>query len=146
MRVSLVLLPLSLAASSALAQSAPPPPAFQVPPQLTDPAMADRLANIMQSLSKSFLDLPVGEVEAAIEGRTPSSAERRLTVRDMGRRNDPDFDRKVERQIAEAKPMMRQSMKALSDSLPQMMQGLEHAKEALDRAVANMPDPNYPKR
>jgi hypothetical protein len=27
-----------------------------------------------------------------------------------------------------------------------MMQGLRQAKKSLDRAIANMPDPNYPKR
>ena len=42
--------------------------------------------------------------------------------------------------------MMRQSMKALSDALPAMMKSLQGAKEAIERAAANMPDPNYPKR
>jgi hypothetical protein len=42
--------------------------------------------------------------------------------------------------------MMRQSMKAMADALPDMMQGLHQAKKSLDRAIANMPDPNYPKR
>jgi hypothetical protein len=37
-------------------------------------------------------------------------------------------------------------MKALSDALPAMMQGLAQAQKALERAAANMPDPNYPKR
>ena len=51
--------------------------------------MADRLDRALQALSKALLDLPVGEVEAAIEGREPTAAERKLTVRELERRNDP---------------------------------------------------------
>ena len=140
MRAGFALIPLSLCAAPALAQAAPPP-AIQLPPQLTDPATADR-----QAVSKAFLDLPVGQVEAALEGRRPTRVEQRLTVRDLGRRDDPNFDRKFEQKVAEARPMMRQSMKALNEALPGMIQGLQQAQESLQRAVANLPDPTYPKR
>jgi hypothetical protein len=148
MRSTLALLPLLAFATPALAQAqaAPAPPAIQLPHELTDPATADKVANVMQALSKAFLDLPVGQVQAAVEGRQPTSAERRMTVRDMARRDDPNFDRKFQRQIAQTGPMMRQSMKALSDALPAMMQGLQQASQAIERAAANMPDPTYPKR
>ena len=153
MRTKLLIVPLLLGAAPALAQApaapapapAPAPP-MQIPPQLTDPAMADRLARAMQALSKSFLNLPVGEVQAAIEGRAPTAAERRLTVRDVGRRDNRNFDRDFQRQMANAKPMLEQSMKALAGALPAMMQGLSQAGQALERATANMPDPTYPKR
>jgi hypothetical protein len=141
MRMKLILVPLLLCASPAFAQSAP-----QLPPQLTDPAVADRLADAMQALSNAFLNMPVGELKAAAEGRQATPAEKRMTVRDIGRRDDPDFDRKLHQRIAEAKPMVRQSIKALNDSLPAMMQGLQQAQQAVDRALANMPDPTYPKR
>ena len=156
MRTRFLIVPLLLCAAPAFAQApatqapatpapASPPP-MQIPPQLTDPAMADRLARAMQVLSKSFLNLPVGEVQAAIEGRAPTAAERRLTVRDMGRRDNRNFDRDFQRQMANAKPMIEQSMKALAGALPSMMQGLSQAGQALERATANMPDPTYPKR
>ena len=35
---------------------------------------------------------------------------------------------------------------ALNQALPAMMQGLNQAQQALERAVANMPDPTYPRR
>src|SRR6184192_3850501 len=142
MRKSLILLPLLLCAAPALAQS----PAPQLPPQLADPALADRLANAAQLLSKALLEVRVGELKAAAEGREATPAEKNMTVRDLARRHDPDFDGKIDRQIAEAKPMVRQSMKALNDALPAMMQGLEQAQKSLERALANMPDPTYPKR
>jgi len=145
MRAGFALIPLSLCAAPALAQAAPPA-AIQLPPQLTDPATADRLADAMQAMSKAFLDLPVGQVQAALEGRRPTRVEQRLTVRDLGRRDDPNFDRRVEQRVAEARPMMHQSMKALNEALPGMIQGLQQAQESLQRAVANLPDPTYPKR
>jgi hypothetical protein len=146
---TLVLLPLLMIAAPAAAQTAAPPPAapaIQVPPQLTDPAMADKLANMMQALAKPFLALPVGEVQAAVEGRKPTAAERRLTVRDVARRDDPNFDRKFQQQIANSRPMIRASLKALADALPAMLKGVNEAGQALERATSNLPDPTYPKR
>jgi hypothetical protein len=149
---ALLFAPLLLIAAPVAAQPAPrpaPPPSeapMAIPPQLTDPATADRLAGMMQAISKAFLNLPVGEVQAAAEGRPPTRAERHMTVRDVARRDDPNFDRNFQQQMANARPMIHQSMKALSDALPAMMQGLQQAGQALDRAAANMPDPTYPKR
>src|SRR5689334_640786 len=111
MRKSLILLPVLVTATPALAQSAPPA-ASKVPPQLLDPRMADRLADTMQSLSKALLDLPVGEIQATVEGREPTAAERKLTVRDLGRRDDPNFDKKFRQQIAQARPAIEKGMKA----------------------------------
>ena len=154
MRIRLILLPLLLTASPALAQAAAPvvptprpsDPTAEMQRVLNDPAMADRLANMMQRLSKAFLNLPVGEVQAAVEGRKPTAAERRMTVHDIARRDDPNFDRNFQQRMGQAKPMIQQSMTAMSQALPAMMQGLQQAGKALERAAANMPDPTYPKR
>ena len=139
MRKALVLLPLTTLAAPAMTAPAPQP---QVPPQLSDPAMVDRLANAMQAMSKAFLEMPVGEIQAAVEGRQPTPADRQRTVRDI----EPNVDVELQAQMAEARPMIRQSMKALSDALPAMMKSLHEAQKSLERAAANMPDPNYPKR
>ena len=136
---------LALAAFAAIAAPAAAQP-VQAPPALSDPALADKLANAMQAMSKALLDLPVGEVQAAVQGRKPSPADKKLTVRDLGRRDDPNFDRHLGEQVANARPMIAQSLKTLSDALPAMMQGLDQAQKAIERAAANMPDPTYPKR
>ena len=147
MRKTLILLPILLTGSPALAQSAPTPPeTAQIERALNDPAVADRLTNAMQVMSKAFLDVPAGEVQAALEGRRATPAEKRMTVRDMARRDDPNFDRNFQRHIAQSGPMIRQSMRAMSQALPAMMQGLSQAQRALERAAANMPDPTYPNR
>ena len=141
MRATFMILPL-LCATPAIAQS----PAPQVPPQLSDPAMADKLARSMQAMSKALLDLPVGEVQAAIDGREPTAAEKKLTVRDVGRRDNRNFDRDFQQQIANARPMIANSMKAISAALPALLQGFEQMQQSLDRATANLPSPAYPKR
>lgn len=138
MRKVLILLPMLLTTAPALAQ----PPAPQLPPELSDPKTAERLTNTMQALSKAFLDLPVGNVQAAIEGRQPSAADRRRTVGSESRLSERD----IRARIDAARPRVEQSLKALSEALPSMLRGLEQARQSLERAAANMPDPTYPKR
>jgi len=138
MRIALALLPLTMVAAPAVA--APQPPA--VPPQLNDPATLDRLTDAMQALSQAMLNMPVGEIQAAVEGRPVTPADRNRTLREI----EPGIDRDFATQLAQAKPRVQASMKALSDAMPAMMKSLKDAKKALDRAQANMPDPTYPKR
>jgi hypothetical protein len=146
MRMMLALAPLLIASPALAQQPAAPQPAIEAQRVLGDPAMADRLANMMQSLSRAVLDLPVGEVQAAVEGRKPTAADRKLTVRELGRRDDPNFERNLQRRMADAKPMIEASQKALAEALPAMIKSMEEAGKALERAAANMPDPTYPRR
>ena len=144
MRNALALIPLAILATPAIAQPAPPlpPRTLQVPPQLTDPRTLDKVTNAMQALSQALMDMPVGNIEAALEGRPATPADRNRRIRDI----EPRLDRDVHAQIAQARPMLRQSAKALADSLPQVMQGIQQVQQSFERAAANMPDPNYPKR
>lgn len=147
MRAFALLLPLSLMASPVLAQSAtaPSPSASEpmaIPPELSDPRTTDRLVDAMKVMSKAFLDLPVGEVEAALSGRQPTPADRVRTVRSEGRLTD----QQLQQQIEQARPMMQSAMRALMASLPAMMKGMSGMAKELDRATANLPQPGYPKR
>jgi hypothetical protein len=141
MRKELLILPLLISASPAFAQPAP-----QLPPELTDPATAQRLAGAMQAVSDVFLNMRVGDIQAALEGRPATPAERNMTVRDMARRDDPDFDRHFAHNMAKVGPTMQRSMQALNQTLPVVMRDLKDAQRSLERAVANLPDPTYPNR
>jgi hypothetical protein len=138
MRIVLVF-PLLMIAAPAAAQSRPQP-VQNIQRVLNDPATAERMTNLMQTLSDSLLSLPIGEVQAAVEGRTPTAADKRRTIRDI----EPNLD--VRREISQARPMIQQSMKALGEALPGIVQSLQQAQRSLERAAANMPDPTYPKR
>ena len=146
MRKILIVLPLMMSASPAFAQPASGTPAIQLPPQLTDPATAQKLGNAMQALSTALLNVRIGEVRAALEGREASPHERNMTVGDFARRKDPNLDRDIQRQVANIGPTLQRSMNALNQALPEVARDIDHAQKALERAAANMPDPNYPKR
>ena len=76
------LLTLGLALIAAPAVAAPQPEEIRIPPELTDPQLIERLTNMTDTLSRALLELPVGEIEAAAEGRPVTDADRRRTVRD----------------------------------------------------------------
>ena len=143
MRSVLILLPLAAMASPAFAQAAPPPPqAMPIPPAMTDPRLADRVTDAMSAMSKAFLNLPVGEIEAAMEGRQPNYADRRRTVRSETGMNE----RELERKIDEARPMIQGSQRAMAAAVPAIMQSLTQVQHELERAMANVPRPDYPRR
>jgi hypothetical protein len=88
----------------------------------------------------------VGGIEAALEGREATPREKHMTVGDLARRKDPDFDRHLQQRMAAVGPQIQRSVTAINRALPEMMRSVEEAKRSLDRAVANMPDPDYPRR
>lgn len=139
MRIILLAVSLLLSAAPAAAQ---PVAAPEVQQALANPATVDQLSNVLESLSGALLNLPVGEVRAAVEGRRPTAADKGATVgSETGLSED-----QLRAGIAAAKPSIRQSMKVLSDALPGILQGMAQAQRSIERAAANMPDPNYPKR
>ena len=147
MRICLLVLPLAAMASPALGQAKPAPAEGIVVPQaLSDPATAERLSRMMQSLSQAFLNMPVGEIEAAARGRPVTTADRNRTLREVGRRDDPNFEHNLQRDLSGSSGMMQATMKAFVAALPGMMKGMSEAGRELDKAVENMPRPNYPKR
>ena len=143
MRALLIALPALLVAAPLPAQTVPPQADRKIPPELSDPAIADKLSRASGVLARVLMDLPVGEIEAAMEGRTPTEADRRKKVRDeIG----PDGERKLMAQAAASGPQMRAMQKALVASLPALMSALQGVEQELEKAVANLPDPTYPKR
>lgn len=141
MRVGFILLPLLLCAAPAFAQAAE-----SRPPQIADPATAARIADSVQALSKALLDLHVGNLQAALKGRETTPSDEDLTVRDLARRNDPNFERHLDQRIAAIRPQIEQGIRAVNEAVPQVTEDLRRAQKSVERAIANMPDPNYPKR
>ena len=142
MRSLLIALPLLLVPVPALA--APPESnAVQIPPELSDPAMADKLTKMLGPLTRVLMDMPVGELEAAAQGREPTAADRAKRVRDQ---LGPEGQKNVEATVAQAGPQMRAMQKALVASLPALLAAFEGVEKQLERATANLPDPTYPKR
>ena len=148
-RAFAALMPLAMLAAPAAAAEPQSDSDFSIPAEMTDPAMAETLGKMLGSLTRVMMDMPVGELQAAVAGRQPTAADKQRTVRDLAG-HDPDFERKVETGVAQAVPRMQASMKSMAASLPAMMRVLEKAADemegSIDRATANLPQPGYPKR
>ena len=141
MRAAFLFVPILIAASPAAAAPRDVP---QIPPELSDPRMADQLGRVAGVLTRSLMNLPVGEMEAAIEGRPVTPADRARTVGDSV--GDPYLEQRVAAEAAQTGRTMQAASRALMGSLPAIMAALENARDELERAVDNMPNPNYPRR
>lgn len=108
---------LPLSLCTAPAVAQPAPPPQPKPLQLP-PDTAARINDAMQSLSNAVRDLA----------------------------EDPQTQQHVQQQIAAARPRIEQSIKAVNEALPKVAADLQHAHQAIQRAIENMPDPYYPRR
>jgi hypothetical protein len=142
MRIYLLAIPAALAAAPAVAAQPSQDGPIAIPPELADPAFIDRIARMSDALSKALVDLPVGEIEAAAEGRPVTDADRQRTVGDVARISSSD----VEREIAEARPKVQAATQAFARALPAITRALSEAADEIQRATANMPRPDYPRR
>jgi hypothetical protein len=48
--------------------------------------------------------------------------------------------------MATVGPQIQRSVRAVNRSLPEIMRSVADAQKSIDRALANMPDPDYPRR
>ena len=143
MRVAHFALPLAALVTPSVAAAAPAPEeTAQIQRQLTDPKWADRLTDAMLAMSKALMNMPVGEVEAAVQGRQATDADKRRTVQSETGMSE----QQLRRQIEDSRPAMEAGMKAMAAALPAIMKGFSDAQRELEKASANAPRPDYPKR
>jgi hypothetical protein len=140
MRKVLMFVPLLLSTTPAMAQEA------RLPPELTDPQSAMKFGFRLQALSDALLNVRVGDIGAALEGRPATARERNLTVRDVVHRNDPNFEQHMQQTVATVGPKVVRSMQAVNRAIPEVMRDVDDAQRSFDRAIANLPDPTYPRR
>jgi len=142
----LIALPLVLVSTPSFADTRKAEPTLeqemQFPAELTDPRTTGRLMDALQILSKSFLDLPVGEVQAAIEGRSVTPADRRRTVASETGMSARDLRQKID----QSRPAMEGAQRALASALPAIMKSMSEMGRELEKVGANVPRPDYPKR
>jgi hypothetical protein len=146
MRTLLPFVLFAAVASPVAAQVAPRPPEAprqsELPPEITDGRMIDQIGSMVGALTKAFLDLPVGELEAAVENRPATRADRQRTVRSVTGTDERD----VAASIEEGKGTVVAGGQAVARSLPVIREALNKAGEEIDRATANIPQPGYPRR
>ena len=138
MRLMFLAVPMLIAAPAMAA------PAPALPPVLTDPALADRVGQVAGAVTRSLMNLPVGELEAAIEGRPATRADRARTVGDTI--GDPYVEQRIADQAARSGRTIQAASQALAASLPALMQAIDGATAEIERAIGNLPSPAYPRR
>lgn len=143
MRFTLSVLPLFLLAAPA---TAAPDEAPQLPRELTNPALGEKMGRMAGVLSKALLDLKVGEVAAIAEGRDASPEDKNRTLRDIVVGGNPDAERRLEQQVAASGPAIQKGMAAMARAFPAIIGALENVGEEMERATANLPQPGYPRR
>lgn len=149
MRKLLSLALLAAVATPAAAQVAPPqPPRYsdpayaQLPPEIANGAAVDQIGNMVGAVTKALLDLPVGELEAAVENRPVTRQDRERTVRSVTGTDE----REVNVGIAQSKDAVIAGGRAMARTLPVIREALNKAGEEIERATANVPQPGYPRR
>ncbi|MFC7536519.1 hypothetical protein ACFQPG_03965 [Sphingomonas sp. GCM10030256] len=145
MRALLLLVPAGLLAAPAAAQpraAEPPRRDIVLPPEIADGRMVDQMGDMVGALTRAFMNLPVGEVEAAIENRPVTRADRMKTVRSESGMSERELQGEIER----SKVAMKQGGQAMVRALPVITDALNRAGDEIARAIANMPSPNYPRR
>lgn len=148
MRLHVFAFPLAIVAAPVAAQQpahhsqATSSDEMRLPPEMSDPRLADRLVDTLQVLSRTFLSMPAGEVEAALEGRPVTAADRTRTIASETGLTESELKRKLDG----SRPAMQGAQKALIAAIPAMMKGFAEAQKEFEKAAANMPQPGYPKR
>ena len=139
---------LILAAAAAPVGATPPPaPApIAIPRELTDPAMADRLGRTMGAMAHAVMNIPVGEMQAAIEGRPVTRADRNRRVGDVAGPDGRAMADHVAGNSAATGRAMQAAGRAMIGALPAILEAVRGAEAEIERATANLPDPTYPRR
>jgi hypothetical protein len=140
MRTTLALAPLLLLATPAAAQHSPA--SSQLPPEITDGRSIDQLGTVVGAIARAFLDLPVGEVEAAIENRPVTRADQGKTIRSVSGMSE----RELQQDIREGTEVAKAGTQAVVRSLPVITRALDEAGKQIGRAIANLPSPAYPRQ
>ena len=143
---SLLILPLLSLATPGLAQTYPMPSPIPLPPRMMDPALPSQLSRIAGALTHSFMNIPVGELEAAIEGRPAYPADRRKTVGSEISRDNPYVEQDIQREVASTTSAVQSSARAMQRAMPAIQQAIGQAAATIERETANLPSPNPPYR
>ena len=145
MRLLLALASAALLASPVAAQAPAEP--IQIPPELTDPAMMARIGDMVGALSRALMNMPIGEVEAAVAGPPrdprrpqPHRPRRRRWRRPQFRGEPPAPDR---RQPGDDAGGHEGDGRGNAGDQPG---GEPRRQSEIERATANLPSPTYPRR
>lgn len=148
---ALLLIPVLVLASPAIAHQSPPQayagrpegPAFAVPPEIMDRRLPDQLGRRAGAVMQALMDLPVGELQAAIEGRPVTPRDRHHTI---GAEVGPGAARHAEQAVTSKAQAVQSTARAIQSAIPALQQAIGQILAAVDAGAANLPSSAYPRR
>lgn len=143
--VPLVAVSLSIAAPASAQDTAPEPEWAE---KLADPEFQDQMAGMMTGFMAMVMEVPIGQFAAAAEKALPedladkvdrdgklSRIDPDMTIGDLARKDDPDFDQNIEGKVRKGTIMAGLLASELGTLLPQleaMAETLKRKMEAVD--------------
>lgn len=143
--VPLVAVSLSIAAPASAQDTAPEPEWTE---KLADPEFQDQMAGMMTGFMAMVMEVPIGQFAAAAEKALPedladkvdrdgklSRIDPDMTIGDLARKDDPDFDQNIEGKVRKGTIMASLLASELGTLLPQleaMAETLKRKMEAVD--------------
>ena len=112
--------------------------------RLADPKTGAMISAITVAMTDAMMDMKVGPMVAAAEGRKPTRAEKKRTMRDMVEANDPKAEQKIKAAAAQSGQTLQAAGAAMAVMLPKLIEVFGTMGEQMEEVVANLPRPVDP--
>jgi hypothetical protein len=127
-------------ASSAAAATAPLDPRDEeLRRNLPDPAELKAMGEVAARAMEAMMDVPIGPLREAVEGRKLSRRERQETLGDVARRDDPEFKERMRDQMGVASVAMAALMEQMVTIAPVLRNTLEDVARRTEEAARQIP-------
>lgn len=106
---------------------------------LPDPAELKAMGEVAARAMEAMMDVPIGPLREAVEGRKLSRREREETIGDVARRDDPQFKERMRDQMAGATVAMGAMMEQMVTIAPVLRNTLEDVARRTEEAARQVP-------
>ncbi|HWH23144.1 MAG TPA: hypothetical protein VNT25_07660 [Allosphingosinicella sp.] len=126
-------------AQAPAAQSAPRP-ADDIRAQLPAKEELERVGEVAARAADAILEVPIGPLREAVEGRKLSKKEREETLGDHAAKDDPYFRERMRDQMAVATVALGALAEQMAVMTPILRQTLEDAQRRVEEAARGLPE------
>jgi len=106
---------------------------------MPDPAEVKAMGEVAARAMEAMMDVPIGPLREAVEGRKLSRREREETLGDVARRDDPNFKDRMRDQAQVATVAMGALMEQMVNIAPVLRNTLEDVVRRTEEAARQVP-------
>ncbi|HEX8214501.1 MAG TPA: hypothetical protein VF582_03405 [Allosphingosinicella sp.] len=107
---------------------------------LPDPAEMKAMGEVAARAMEAMMEVPIGPLREAVEGRKLSRRERQETIGDVARRDDPNFKERMRDQMGVASVAMAALMEQMVTIGPVLRSTLEDVARRTEEAARQVPE------